>query len=113
MKSRTVGEHTHPFGLKRCHVRATHARITEINNVPCSEPCVVEQQVNVEEVGVAPEAEACQAREPGQSADVADRAKIEADERQARETAQCAERESSSCVLQHGLTAGRQARVPF
>jgi hypothetical protein len=39
-----VGLHRHPFGFQRSHIRATHARRPEPDNIARCEPCVVEQR---------------------------------------------------------------------
>ena len=71
--SRTIGGHEHSFGFQRSHVRAAHVGGTEINVVARSEPCVVEQRLDIAEVRVVFEFQATQAREPAQRTDVGDR----------------------------------------
>jgi len=51
----TVGFHVHSLGLQGSHVRATHVRGLEIDPVTCSEPCVVQQRLDVGEAWVAVE----------------------------------------------------------
>ncbi len=89
--SRTVGLHPHAFGLQRSHIRATHVRGLEIDQGARSEPCVVEQRLDVGEVWVVVEVEERQAREPAQRFDVGDRVVLEAEGRQACEAAQRAD----------------------
>ena len=51
----TGGIHCHAFRSQRSHIRATHVRGPEKDRVACSEPCVVEQRLNVGKVGVGRE----------------------------------------------------------
>ena len=84
----TVGLHLHSFGLQSSHVRATHVSVAEEDDVARSEPCVVEQRLDVAEAWVAVEAEPRQAPEPAQRADVGDRVIEELEARQVRDPAQ-------------------------
>ena len=61
LSSRTGVGHEHSLSSQRGHVRATHVRVSKVNIVPRSEPCVVEQRLNVGEVWVVVEEEQRQA----------------------------------------------------
>ena len=80
----TVGGHHHPLGFQGSHIRATHTRGSEVDVVARSEPCVVQQRLDVAEVGIALEAEELQVRESAQWADVGDRVVAEEEILQAR-----------------------------
>ena len=73
---------------KRVHVRATHTCGSELDRISCSEPCVVQQRLDVAEACVEPEVEALQAREPAHCTDVGDQGSREVEVRQTREPAQ-------------------------
>ena len=59
----------HAFGSQKSHVLASHPREPEIDTVAHPEARIVQQRLNVAEVGVNIEVEVRQAREPTQRAD--------------------------------------------